>query len=104
LLLHTTVIKRSRHQNGWTQQHLADACGVSLRTIQRVEKNGAASNETMLALASVFELAQSALRVIPDVNVEELQPVNLAKYQWGLLLASLTGASVGALITFFVTQ
>lgn len=45
-----------RKVRAWSQQHLADASAVSLRTIQRVENNGSGSLETVKALASCFEL------------------------------------------------
>ncbi|ENO00390.1 MULTISPECIES: helix-turn-helix domain-containing protein [Pseudoalteromonas] len=41
--LNPTTVKSLRSKLDWTQQQLADACDVSLRTIQRVEKEGAAS-------------------------------------------------------------
>lgn len=56
MLLDATEVKSLRLQRGWTQQDLADFCTVSVRTIQRIEKEGAASLETTMALASVFEV------------------------------------------------
>lgn len=56
MLLASTKIKSMRLDNGWTQQDLAELCDVSVRTVQRVEKDGTASLETTLALASVFEV------------------------------------------------
>jgi len=49
-------IIEERKVRAWSQQHLADASAVSLRTIQRVENNGSGSLETVKALASCFEL------------------------------------------------
>lgn len=49
-------MKRLRLAKNWTQQHLADVCNLSMRTIQRVEKDGVASNETVAAYAAIFEL------------------------------------------------
>jgi transcriptional regulator with XRE-family HTH domain len=46
-----------KNKRAWTQGHLAEVCGVSLRTIQRIEKTGIASHDTIKALASVFELS-----------------------------------------------
>lgn len=44
-----------RESRGWTQQHLADASGLSLRTVQRVEAGEVApSRETLLALSGTF--------------------------------------------------
>ncbi len=64
-------LKRLRQDNGWSQDLLAKASGLSLRTIQRVEKEGKASAETQLALAGTFNVSPQELFVIsstPDVN------------------------------------
>jgi len=50
------VIKTQRHNRAWSQTHLADVSGLSLRTIQRIEKTGVASLESVKAIASVFEI------------------------------------------------
>ncbi|NBB93729.1 MAG: helix-turn-helix domain-containing protein [Gammaproteobacteria bacterium] len=55
------TVRRERQQRGWTQQHLADAAGCSLRTIQRIEKHGVASNESVSALCAVFEIERDRL-------------------------------------------
>lgn len=54
-------IKFFRKQNGWSQNLLAKASGLSLRTIQRVEKDGNASSETQLALAAAFDKSTQEL-------------------------------------------
>lgn len=54
-------IQLFRKNNGWSQEVLAKAAGVSVRTIQRVEKEGKCSLETHLALSSVFNLAPNEL-------------------------------------------
>ena len=61
MLLVSETVRNLRTQNGWTQQHLAEICDVSVRTIQRVEKDGVASMETALALASVFNVEKTVL-------------------------------------------
>ena len=44
-----------RIQSGWSQSELAELSGLSVKTIQRIEKGqGAPSSETAKALASVF--------------------------------------------------
>lgn len=47
-------VRALREQRGWTQSHLADASGVSSRTIQRVETKHAYSGETAMALAATL--------------------------------------------------
>lgn len=92
-------IKANRTKLNWTQQVLADACGVSLRTIQRVERYGNASHETVMALASVFNIEQSDI-IVPETPVVELaleqsktsEMVSQA-FQFGLTL--ITGILIG---------
>ena len=64
-------IKSQRNSRGWTQQHLADVCNVSLRTIQRVERYGAASSDTVMGIASAFEIELvEILRILPKPENE----------------------------------
>ncbi|MCZ8529417.1 DUF4019 domain-containing protein [Alteromonas sp. PRIM-21] len=50
-----------RNAKAWSQQYLADVSGLSLRTIQRIEKTQSASHDSIGALASVFETTPGAL-------------------------------------------
>lgn len=51
-----------REKRSWTQQALADAAGVSLRTIQRLEREELeSSKETLLAVAGAFDVGLSEL-------------------------------------------
>jgi DNA-binding XRE family transcriptional regulator len=58
-----------RENRGWSQGHLANVAGLSLRTIQRIEKTGFASFESVTALASVLSLE------VADLRAHESQPV-----------------------------
>ena len=102
--VNASKIKTLRTGNGWTQQHLADACAISLRTVQRVERYGNASQETLSSLASVFEVTQAEL-IAAEQEVELVSevalPVTNVQSQ-ALVIAALLGASVGALIMYLV--
>lgn len=50
------TIQEKRSERNMTQAHLAEACGVNIRTIQRLEKRGEASAETLSAVSSVLNL------------------------------------------------
>lgn len=54
--LNAMKIRQLRMEKAWTQQQLAEICGLSLRTIQRVEVHGIASLETSKALAAAFNI------------------------------------------------
>lgn len=49
-------IRSERFSRSWSQAQLSEISGLSERTIQRVEKSGNCSKETLLAIASAFDL------------------------------------------------
>ena len=58
----SSLIRTERENRGWSQGHLARVTGLSLRTIQRIEKTGSASFESVTALASVLSVEVADLR------------------------------------------
>ena len=57
----SSLIRKYRTERLWSQEQLAQVCGLGLRTIQRIESRGSASIETIKALASVFEVDSATL-------------------------------------------
>lgn len=49
------IVRKLRLQRGWTQEDLARFAGLSVRSVQRVERGQQSSLETLKALAAVFE-------------------------------------------------
>ncbi|MCL1147475.1 helix-turn-helix domain-containing protein [Shewanella marinintestina] len=98
------AIRTLRQEKGWTQQHLADACAISLRTVQRVEKEGSASNDTLLGLCAVFEVEQKQLLVLPKPTHEQMQQVSLYQQRILLTVTTLFGGCIGALIMYLVIK
>jgi transcriptional regulator with XRE-family HTH domain len=66
--INTDKLKHLRSKKGWTQQQLADICGLSLRTIQRTEKSSNASQETISSLSSVFEVERESWLLLDKMN------------------------------------
>ena len=56
-------IRRWRDERCWSQEHLADAAGIGLRTVQRIENGDKASRESVMALAAAFDVDVIALTV-----------------------------------------
>ncbi len=56
------LIRKLRLQRGWSQEQLATLTGLSVRTIQRVERGATPGLESLNALAAVF-----------DVDIEQLK-------------------------------
>lgn len=49
-------VQKLRLKLGWSQQQLAEASGLSVRTIQRIEAGHPPSTESLKSLAAVFEV------------------------------------------------
>ena len=62
----STTVRRLRTERGWSQEQLATASGLSLRTIQRVEAEGSAAMATRVCLAATFEVSLADLA--PDAG------------------------------------
>ena len=71
-------VQKLRLKHGWSQQQLADASGLSVRTVQRIEAGEPASTESLKSLAAVFEVDFSTLNPEPAMNTTSL---NLTEQQ-----------------------
>jgi transcriptional regulator with XRE-family HTH domain len=85
------IVKQIRTSKGWTQAHLAEICDVNLRTIQRVENQGSASLETIMALCVAFEVKRQALFKVPGPSeiepvVERISKIHFIIFASGILL------------------
>jgi len=56
------LIQKMRLQRGWSQEQLAEISGVSVRTVQRLERGQPGSLETLKALAAVFDTDLDSLK------------------------------------------
>ena len=61
------LIQKLRLQRGWSQEQLAELSGLSVRTVQRIERGQPASLETLKALGAAFEIDFSDLKE-PTMN------------------------------------
>ena len=59
--LNRETLREQRDSRAWSQTQLAEVSGLSLRTIQRIEKTGIASQESAKSLAAVFECSITGL-------------------------------------------
>lgn len=58
-------VRRLRLERGWSQEQLAVASGLSLRTVQRVEAEGVASLATAASLAATYAVPLIQLQDAP---------------------------------------
>jgi len=66
-------IKRLREERHWSQEELATASGVDVRTIQRAESGRRLATESLKALAAAFDTTLEALTVSVEEIVRALQ-------------------------------
>jgi transcriptional regulator with XRE-family HTH domain len=71
------LIQKLRLQRGWSQEQLADLSGLSVRTIQRLERGQTASVESLKALGAAFRIDFSQLKE-PDMTTTDETPANPA--------------------------
>lgn len=64
MAINSRLVRELRAKANWSQEDLAAASGLSLRTIQRVENEGAAALETRKALAAAFEVRPGDLNLV----------------------------------------
>lgn len=103
--LNPNTVKALRQQHSWTQQHLADACDVSLRTIQRVEKEGAASKETTMSLCAVFEVRQGMLITLDEPQaIDSNQSAVTNKFVVIIAITALSSFALGVLSVLLILE
>jgi len=66
--INTQLVIALRKRKSWSQEELATAAGLNLRTIQRIESDGLASLQSRKALASAFDVEVSEL----DIQEEKI--------------------------------
>ena len=54
--INAEIVREARRQKSWSQEELAIASGLNLRTIQRIESEASASLQSKKALASALDL------------------------------------------------
>ncbi|AKS41580.1 helix-turn-helix domain-containing protein [Wenzhouxiangella marina] len=98
--VNSELVRVARTERGWTQQQLAEIADLSLRTVQRVENQSAASQETISSLCAVLELDRRRLLAIDLERPEHLRAVRRA--QWLMPVAVAFGALLGSGATLTV--
>jgi transcriptional regulator with XRE-family HTH domain len=101
--INADLVIKARKKKAWSQEELATAAGLNLRTVQRIESEAAASLQSKKALASALDLdihdlesqevdmpQQWDYRVIETKDRAELQPelAHLGNDGWELVSAT----------------
>lgn len=84
--LSPSTVRQSRIERGWSQEQLAVASGLSLRTVQRVESEGIASLSTASGLAATFAVSLLQLQEASTPSVSQ----KLSSAVYGVFYLGLT--------------
>ncbi|MFK7800962.1 MAG: helix-turn-helix domain-containing protein [Anaerolineae bacterium] len=99
-------IKLWRKERLWSQEQVAEKAGISLRTIQRIENNGAASHDSAALLANVFEADVNDFLIDENGQNEKATDLHNSKVSLGLRMSfgiHLIGFVIG-MVTFLVIE
>lgn len=73
--INSALVKKLRTEKSWSQEELATASGLNLRTVQRIETEATASLQSKKALAAAFDIA------VKDLEQTDLFPVQSHEYK-----------------------
>ena len=72
------IVRKLRLQRGWSQEQLAEMSGLSVRTIQRIERGRTPGLESLASLAAVFDVPVTELRQEDDIMTEAKTPSRIS--------------------------
>lgn len=84
-------LKTLREARAWSQEHLAQVSGLSVRTVQRIEAQGSASAESRMALAAALDISPAELAIpapVPPVASPAAQSPHPGRRAWRLHLSN----------------
>jgi transcriptional regulator with XRE-family HTH domain len=93
------AVRALREQKSWSQEHLAGASGLSVRTVQRVEMENVASAETRLALAAA--LGVSVADLMPAAAATTAAVIGNRGFE-GVMRKTLLGLGVSIAFAFLL--
>jgi transcriptional regulator with XRE-family HTH domain len=81
--INSALVKKLRTEKSWSQEELATASGLNLRTVQRIETEATASLQSKKALAAAFEIAVKDLEhmELPTMQTHEYKTINIESKQ-----------------------
>lgn len=104
--LNVKKLKQLRESKAWSQSQLADIAGISLRTVQRIEKSGVASSESVMSICSAYGIETNDLLDKEDVPID-MAPTFLSVIRFKIdhmtIKATLVAFFVAFIIAFILT-
>jgi transcriptional regulator with XRE-family HTH domain len=86
--INRSLILDLRKQRSWSQDELAGASGLNLRTVQRIERSGSASLQSRKALAAAFNIEVR--------DLESPEEVMTTKYEYRVVRFDMKWNALGS--------
>ncbi len=99
--LNVEKLKKLRESKAWSQSHLSDVSGISLRTIQRIEKSGIASPESTKSICSAYEILVADVIYRDEISIDS-KPAFLSKVKSQLKYINKEATILSFLIAFII--
>lgn len=100
-------LKNLRETKAWSQAHLADVAGLSLRTIQRIEKLGVASPDSVKAICSSYDIEASEL-IKSESGHNDAQPGSRGSFWSSIgraeILATMAAFTLAFIMAFYFSS
>jgi transcriptional regulator with XRE-family HTH domain len=71
--INAALVSELRKQQSWSQDELATAAGLNLRTVQRIENAGTASLQSAKAIASALNSQLDKIQLIPEKRMKTFE-------------------------------
>jgi len=78
--INSHTIKKLRAEKSWSQEKLSEASGLNLRTVQRIENSGKASQESVRLIANAFGIDTFKLTFIEQEK--KMTPIDAVKSEF----------------------
>jgi len=99
--LNVKKLKQLRESKAWSQSQLADIAGISLRTVQRIEKSGVASPESVMSICSAYDIQTNDLILNEDTPID-MAPTFLSVVRYKIDHMNIKAALVSFFLAFII--
>ena len=99
--LNIDKIKQLRESKAWSQSHLADVAGISLRTIQRIEKSGIASLESVKAICASYGIEAGDI-LKNEIEQDAIEPINSSAIKFKINRMDIKATIIAFIIAFIL--
>jgi transcriptional regulator with XRE-family HTH domain len=71
--INAAMVSELRKQHSWSQDELATAAALNVRTVQRIENDGTASQQSAKAIASALNSQLEKLKLVPEKRMQTFE-------------------------------